>query len=484
MNEKEFEFILRTGESFFAEFKEDVDKSLAKEIVAFSNSQGGRIFIGVTDSEEIKGIKVTNKLKSQIFDAARNCDPPIEVKLSTYKNKILVVEVPEGDKKPYLCSQGFFVRNGPNSQKLSRDEILSFAYTEGKLTFDEQINEDFIYPDDFDKQKFSDYLKEAKLTDINDDKSLLINLGVAKKVKHKILLNNAGVLFFAKNPAKFFMTSKVVCAEYQTNDKVNILDRKIYDEGILENIKQAINFVKRRIKIEFEIKTARRKEIPQYPEEAYREVTVNAIMHRDYFDKSSDIMVEVYRNKIVVFNPGGLVKWLKPEEFGTISKTRNPIIASLLSRTIFVEKLGTGINRIRKAMKSSNLPAPEFKFYEHSFYVNLFDRTMIKGAVAEPQKTVEKTGQKIQNLSRKELLTLLENKVGSRLVEKVGSKLVENQLKIILLILEDEKITKNKMSEILNISDTAVDKNILKLKNLGIIKRVGPAKGGHWEVII
>ncbi len=120
-------------------------------------------------------------------------------------------------------------------------------------------------------------------------------------------------------------------------------------------------------------------------------------------------------NKIVVFNPGGLVKWLKPEEFGSISKTRNPIIASLLSR--------------------------------------------------------------------KELLTLLENKVGSKLVETVGSKLVENQLKIVLLILEDEKITKNRMSEILNIRNTAVDKNILKLKNLGIIKRVGPAKGGHWEVI-
>ncbi|NAT10705.1 transcriptional regulator [ANME-1 cluster archaeon AG-394-G06] len=483
MDDKDFELILKTGESFFVEFKEDVDKNIAKEMVAFSNSQGGRIFIGVTDSGEIKGIKVTNKLKSQIFDIARNCEPPIEIKLSAYKNRILVLEVPEGDKKPYSCSQGFFIRNGPNSQKLSRDEILSFAYTEGRLTFDEQINEDFIYPDDFDKQKFSDYLKEAKLTDITDDESLLTNLGIAKKVKNKILLNNVGILFFAKNPAKFFMTSKVVCVEYQTNDKVNILDRKIYDDGILENIKQAINFVKRRIKIEFEIKTARRKEIPQYPEEAYREVIVNAIMHRDYFDKSSDIMVEVYRNKIVVFNPGGLVKWLKPEEFGTISKTRNPIIASLLARTIFVEKLGTGINRIMRAMKSSNLPAPEFKFYEHSFYTTLSDKTMIKGAVTEPQKTVEKTGQKIQNLSRKELLTLLENTVGSKLVEKVGSKLVENQLKIVLLILEDEKITKNKMSEILNISDTAVDKNILKLKNLGIIKRVGPAKGGHWEVI-
>lgn len=479
MNKKDFGLILKTGESFFIEFKEKFDKSFVKEIVSFSNSQGGKIFIGVTDSGEIKGIKITNKLKSQIFDVARNCDPPIGIKLSTYKNRTLVVEVPEGNKKPYLCSQGFFVRNGTNSQKLSRDEILSFAYTEGKLTFDEQINEDFVYSDDFDKQKFYAYLKEADLTDIKNDESLLINLGVAKKVKDKILLNNAGILFFAKNPAKFFMTSKVVCAEYQTNEKVNILDRKIYDDGILENINQAINFVKRRIKVEFEIKTARRKEIPQYPEEAYREVIVNAIMHRDYFDKSSDIMIEVYRNKIVVFNPGGLVKWLKPEEFGTISKTRNPIVASLLSRTIFVEKLGTGINRIKKAMELLDLPSPEFKFYEHSFYVDLYDGAMIKGVEIKSQKTVEK----IQNLSRKELLTLLENKVGSKLVEKVGSKLVENQLKIVFLILEDEKISKNRMSEILNISDTAVDKNISKLKNLGIIKRVGFAKGGHWEVI-
>jgi len=459
MNDKDFELILKTGESFFVEFKEGVDKGLVKEIVAFSNSQGGKIFIGVTDGGEIKGLEVTNKLKSQIFDAARNCDPPIDIKLSTYKNKVLVVEVPEGDKKPYSCSQGFFIRNGPNSQKLSRDEILSFAYTEGKLTFDEQINEDFIYPDNFDKQKFSDYLKEAKLTDINDDKSLLINLGVAKKVKSKILLNNAGILFFARDPAKFFMTSKVVCAEYQTNDKVNILDRKIYDDGILENIKQAINFVKRRIKIEFEIKTARRKEIPQYPEEAYREVIVNAIMHRDYFDKSSDIMVEVYRNKIVVFNPGGLVKWLKPEEFGTISKTRNPIIASLLARTIFVEKMGTGINRIRKAMDKANLPVPEFKFFEYSFYTTLIDKTRLE----TPEKDLER--------------------VGERVGEKVGEKVGKNETKIFNLILQDKNITYVELSNKLNITEKSVYKNIEKLKKKGLIKRIGPAKGGHWEVI-
>ena len=129
MNEKEFEIILKTGESFFVEFKEKVNNTLAKEIVSFANSQGGRIFIGVTDSGKIKGINITNKLKSQVYDIARNCEPSIEIELIEYKNKILIINIPEGNKKPYSCKQGFFIRNGPNSQKLSRDEILSFAYT-------------------------------------------------------------------------------------------------------------------------------------------------------------------------------------------------------------------------------------------------------------------------------------------------------------------------------------------------------------------
>ena len=87
---------------------------------------------------------------------------------------------------------------------------------------------------------------------------------------------------------------------------------------------------------------------------------------------------------------------------------------------------------------------------------------MIKGIATEPLKATPKLEQEF---------------------EKLGEKLVENQVKIVLLILEDEKITKNRITEILNISNTAVDKNIFKLKNLGLIKRVGPAKGGHWEVL-
>lgn len=76
MDKKEFEFLLNQGEGLRAEFKENIDsKNIGKEMVAFANTEGGRIFIGINDKKEIKGIEITNKQKSELQDIARNCDP-------------------------------------------------------------------------------------------------------------------------------------------------------------------------------------------------------------------------------------------------------------------------------------------------------------------------------------------------------------------------------------------------------------------------
>src|SRR3989344_2187072 len=146
MNEEEIELILKEGEGQFIEFKENLDGRFAKEIVAFSNASGGRIFFGITDKREIKGINITNELKSRIIDIAKNCDPSITLILKELKN-ILIVEVAEGKNKPYQCSDGFFMRVGPNSQKLTRDQILEFSIKQGKIRFDEQICVGFDFKD-------------------------------------------------------------------------------------------------------------------------------------------------------------------------------------------------------------------------------------------------------------------------------------------------------------------------------------------------
>ncbi len=456
MNRKELKFILQKGEGLKTEFKEGIG-GVDKEMVAFANSEGGRIFLGITDTQgghenlqagksKIKDIEITNKLKSQIQDIARNCDPLIKISLEELDN-ILIINIEEGKDKLYKCSSGFYLRQGANSQKMLRNEILDFATGEGKIRFDEQIKNDFEFPSDFDEKKLDKYLKLAKITKNLNKEKILINLGVAVKEKKKFKLNNAGILFFAKNSKKFFLTSKVICVNYQTNEKVNILDKKIFDDGVINNIQEGVNYVQKHINVEYEIKKLERKEIPQYPPEAIRECIVNAIMHRDYFDKSGDILIEIFKNKIMVSNPGGLVKWMKPEDFGTTSRTRNSVVANLLSKTIYVEKLGTGINRIKKAMSDVKLPKPEFRF-NTSFFVTLYDKTFLE--------KVSKTGGLSGGLS--------------------------GGLKLLLEFIKDNQgIQIKDISRKLNKPINTLDKQIRTLVKENLIERRGSKKtGGYW----
>ncbi|MBS3081602.1 winged helix-turn-helix transcriptional regulator [Candidatus Pacearchaeota archaeon] len=301
-------------------------------------------------------------------------------------------------------------------------------------------------------------LKLAELTPNIPVKDILITLKVARIIKNELKFTNAGILFFAKDPSKFFMSSKVVCVNYQTNEKVHILDKKVFDNGIINNIQDAISYTKKHVDVRYEIKTAKRKEIPQYPEEAYREAIVNAVMHRDYFETSGDVMIDIFKNKIMISNPGGLVKWMKPEEFGTISRPRNQIIAELLSKTIYVEKLGSGINRIKNAMKEAGLPSPEFK-YSFSFFTTLFDITGGEGKMSSGQIGGLESGQ-----------------IG-------GHILTERQNEILAIIKNNPRITRIELSQKLKINPSAIQKHLVSLKKVKLLKRIGSAKSGYWETL-
>ena len=199
-------FALKKGEDYKTEFKEKVDKSLAKEIVAFANSSGGQIYIGITDKGKIKGVNATNELKSQIEDIARKCDPKIPISLQVIqKEKVLIVRVKEGKDKPHRCSSGFYIRSGSSSQKLSRDEILDFAEDEDLLNFDKVPCKEFDFKKDFDKEKLFSFMDRTEIKyNRRNYIQVLENLKVAKKQGSKIIFNKAGVLFFSKNLDNFF----------------------------------------------------------------------------------------------------------------------------------------------------------------------------------------------------------------------------------------------------------------------------------------
>ncbi|MFH1903546.1 MAG: RNA-binding domain-containing protein [Candidatus Omnitrophota bacterium] len=242
MNKTDLKFILQEGEGYRIEFKEALS-GLDREMVAFANASGGKIFVGVTDDKTIKGVRITNALKSQIQDIANNCQPPVQLTFDSLDN-VLIVDVREGEDKPYKCSAGFFTRVGPNAQKLDRDDIVAFIKSEGKVQFDEMVSRKFDPRVHFSKDKLARFLKLAGISSTLDQSALLVNLGVAEKQQRRLIFNNAGVLFFAKRLADIYLHTEVTCALYKGTEKVNVLDRKDFNEDILTNIDETMIFLK------------------------------------------------------------------------------------------------------------------------------------------------------------------------------------------------------------------------------------------------
>jgi ATP-dependent DNA helicase RecG len=168
----------------------------------------------------------------------------------------------------------------------------------------------------------------------------------------------------------------VTCALYKGTEKVDVLDRRDFNEDIISNIDGAMNFLKRYIAVKYEMTgTPRRREIPEIPYDALREAIINAVAHRDYFEKGSNVMVEMFDDRIEITNFGGLPKGLKPQDFGKKSVLRNPNIADLLHRVEYIEKMGTGINKIRKLVLDAGLPPVEFEF--GNFFTVIFKKQKI-----------------------------------------------------------------------------------------------------------
>ncbi|MFH1209941.1 MAG: helix-turn-helix domain-containing protein [archaeon] len=445
MDKKEFEFLLKEGEGYNIEFKESFSSDSAKEICAFANSTGGKILIGISDNKQIKGIEITNRLKSQIHDLVRNFDPKLAVSLEEFDN-ILIINVPEGKNKPYSASGKFYVRQGTNSQQLTTDEIREFFQKEGKIFFDESVNKEFSFKNGFSKTKFSIFIQRANLSKTISDEDILKNLGVLTKTGK---FKNAGVLFFCDNVEKFFRHAIITCVLYKGNDKYKIMDRKDFTEDTISNYNGAMTFLVRNLRLEYKIETAGpREEILEIPEDALREAIINAMAHRDYNEKGANIQIDIFDNRVEISNPGGLISMIKKEEFGKKSISRNPLLFSLFKSADLVEKIGSGIGRMRNAMRNAGLPMPKFIF------TNFF--TVILRRPPTPQVTPQVTPQAE--------LTELENKIVS-------------EIKI------NPKISRKELAKKLGIGSETVKEYLEKLKTKGVLKRVGKTSAGYWEIL-
>lgn len=355
MRQNDLDILLREGEGSMLEYKEALSSSFARELVAFANSTGGKILLGVRDDGSVVGVRDSNGLRAQIQDMARNCDPPVKTLVEPIGN-VVVVTVRASDSKPVQCREGFFWRQGASTQKLSRGEIRDFFRTEGAIRFDLSPCPRFRYPQDFDRQKFNAWIKLSGITGRPRTEDVLVNIEAAERSGGKLLFRNAEVLFFAKNVRHFFNQAYITCLLAKGADKVHILDRKDFDGGMVADIEDALRFIERNTRTAYRIERLKRENIPEYPMKALREAITNAVMHRDWFIEGANIFVEIYTDRIEVVSPGGLPKGMTLADLGSKSIRRNALIADLLHRIDFIEKAGTGIKRIRDEARVVFIP--------------------------------------------------------------------------------------------------------------------------------
>ena len=372
MTPEELEILLRQGEGVLLEFKQSLSSSFVRELAALANTRGGTILLGVHDNGTVTGVTDSNALRARIRDIARKCDPPVQVWEESV-GKVLAVHVSESKVKPVQCRDGFFARQGAMTQKLNRDEILSFFQAEGALDFDRSLCPRFQYPEDFDQAKFDDWFRRSRITNLDSVENTLVNLGAAEWAGDQLLLRNAGVLFFAKNVRRFFPDAFITCLMGQGNDKVHILDRSDLEGGVVADIENAMAFIDRNTRTKYRIERLQREDIKEYPMKALREAVTNAVMHRDWHFTGANVFVEVYIDRIQVISPGSLPPGVTLANIGRTSKRRNSLVADLLHRIDFIERAGTGIRRIREEAGEMGCPEPEFEadhFITITFYPN------------------------------------------------------------------------------------------------------------------
>ena len=449
MDDNEISQYIKLGEGQTIEFKQSFTPEIDKEIVAFANTNDGILLLGVSDKGEVLGTETDNRTISRITDLCKNCDPKIkvEIEIKTFNTnkKVLIIKVKEGAKKPYQCKSGFYTRIGANSQKLTTNEIKGIFRSRIILNnFEKESVVEFDYKNDFDQETFSHFLDISdikKSIGLKSNIDILNSLGLARGLE----INNAGLLLFGKNPEKFIPEACITCVNYKGTDRLNITDREEIKGSIIKQVESAINFLKRDIPVTYNFtKELVREERLLYPLTALREAIVNAVTHRDYSYFNSRIYISIFADRLEIENPGGLIQGLEEKDLGKRSIRRNPLIADCLYRAKLAEKLGSGFVRIKESLKENG--NPELQLSTSNFFTLRF-----YPRVADIENNLE-------NLTDRQKFILLAIKTNG------GS------------------VSANEISNLINISQATVLRDLKTLIKAGAVKTSGIGKNIRYNL--
>jgi len=440
----------------------EIKETIISIVAILNKHQHGELFFGIKNNGTVAGQNVTEKT---IRDVSKSFADHVEPKIYPHINRIEIdgkvcIKVRfKGNDIPYFAYGRAYIRVADEDRQLSAKELegLILGKNKDKLRWDTEI------------------CKEAKVTDISAAKvkfflkgsglrydSVRNALEKLKLTSNGKLLNTA-VILFAKKPQVFFPNARLRCAVFGTEDTSFTIDMQDFEGDLFYLIGKAEGYILKNIHIGMKLDGLKRIDVPEIDKGAFREAIINAFCHRDYREFDS-VNIAVFKDRVEIRSPGLLYGGLTIKTIRTkmVSERRNELIAEMFHRVHFIEKWGRGIKLILSK-------EPDTKFSE----------TGTKFIATFKRKSYYR-GQKVGGRLEKRLAEELVEKGVENLTQKTTQKTTQ---KIIDAITKKSDITQKELATIIGITEDGVKYHITRLRKKGLLKRIGPDKGGHWEIV-
>ena len=442
------------SESQDVEFKKTWRDEYLQWVCGFANAQGGTLYIGIDDKGNLVGVEKAKKLAEDIPNkivSLMGIVPDVNIHKKSGLEYLEIVVKPSN--VAISLNGAYHYRSGATKQELRGTALQQFILKKLGMTWDDIVCKGATLKD-IDRKAVAYFLEkavDAQRLPVGSlrmpTESVLKNLNL---VNEDGLLKNAAILLFGKNPGKFFTSVEFKIGRFG-KDETDLMFQDLVDGNIIQMTDRVLDILKSKYLISpIHYEGLQRIEPLEIPEDALREAIFNSVVHKDY--SGAAIQMKVYADRILLWNEGNLPEGFTMDDLlgEHTSRPRNKNIANAFYRAGFIESWGRGIQKIKSGFETAGLASPSFQATMGGMMVSIWRGRDLH------EKTREKTGEKTREKTRE---------------------------KIVRLIQEDPTITTDQLAESLEVSVKGVEWQLNSLKRDNVIKRVGPDKGGHWEVL-
>ncbi len=490
--------MLPTQEDIKTEFKQSFTDDVIIALVAFANAKGGKVYVGMRDNGTVCGVSLGKEaLQTWLNEIKQKTEPSIipDLEVIDVQGKtVVMLTVQEYPVKPVSTKGRYYVRQANSNHLMSAFEISNSILQTKNSSWD-------YYPcigktlSDIDIEKVKKVMRViAKRNDrfnITDPMEFLRKYELIDDQNH---ISNGCYLMFCKD---INILTTIQMGHFAS--EIVIKDDYIVDSDIIEQVDEVMQFIRKHINKALIIVDTQTQNIQRwdYPLDALREIVLNMIVHRDYRAKSEST-IKIFSDHILFYNPGQLPDGITIEQLrhnNYVSKPYNKQVAKIFKEMGEIERFGTGVKRVCDMFIDYGLPKPEWILTADGWVVKVFatpstEKSTEKNTGKSTENDTENVTEKPTEGTAKDDTDNVTEKISTeksteKNTEKIGKSTEKNTEKdaesLLLYIKKNPFITITELCKIMGLSDKGVRNKLEKLKQQGLITRIGPDKGGYWK---